>query len=341
MKKVLLPILTLFTFLGMQAQEAATVVFTENGELFTLYLNGVKQNEAPQSSIELNDLKMEFYQSRIDFEDPAFADFSNKNFAVKKGMVVSYMIKRNRKGEFVLRYQSETAMTDEQAAPALSTPPRPAPPTSPTPVMERTETVQETVIETETGVENVNISMDMPGVSTTTTSTTTTVKSPNGEKVKIDLKVPGVDVKFDVDMDMGMGVEIREESSVTTTTTSQTSSGGVQPRMTTGVWVDEEVEEIPDCSVASSDFSKMKAAVDAKTFADSKMTTAKQATKNKCLTCDQIKALMLLFTFEDDKLEFAQYAYDNCADRDNYYLVYDAFEFESSIDELNEYIEMR
>jgi predicted lipoprotein with Yx(FWY)xxD motif len=85
----------------------------------------------------------------------------------------------------------------------------------------------------------------------------------------------------------------------------------------------------------------MKAAVDAKTFADSKMTTAKQATKNKCLTCDQIKALMLLFTFEDDKLEFAQYAYDNCADRDNYYLLYDAFEFESSIDELNEYIEMR
>ncbi len=330
MKKVLLPILSIFACLSMQAQDASAVVFTENGELFTLYLNGVKQNESPQSNVELNGLQMEFYQSRVDFEDPALADFSNKNFAVKKGMIVSYMIKRNRKGEFVLRYQSETVLDDSHMAVETYTDQKPLPPA---PAAE------------ESDVEKVNIQMGMPGVSTssTTTTTTTTVKSPNGEeKVKIDLKVPGVDVKFDVDMDMGMDVEVREESSVTTTTT--TTSSGVQPRMTTGVWVDEEeaaVEEVPNCSVSSSDFSKMKAAVSAKTFADSKMTTAKQATKNKCLTCDQIKALMLLFTFEDDKLEFAQYAYDNCADRDNYYLLYDAFEFESSIDELNEYIEMR
>jgi hypothetical protein len=50
---------------------------------------------------------------------------------------------------------------------------------------------------------------------------------------------------------------------------------------------------------------------------------------------------MQLFTYEDSKLEFAKYAYDYTYDIDNYFMVNDAFEFETSIDELNEYIESK
>lgn len=328
MKKTYFLLICLFGYFALQAQNAASIVFAENGELFTLYLNGVKQNEIPQSNVQLNDLSSEFYQARVDFDDPAFADFSTNNFAVKRGLLVTYMIKINRKGEYVLRYQSETVMdmANEVTAPA---------PPKPTSAPVQTKEVEETQIELE---------MDTPSIETTSTTTTstTTIGTPgSSDKVKIDLKVPGVDVKFDVDMDMDMDMELREETSVTTTTT--TTQTQAQPRMTTATWVDQEQEEevVVNCAVSPSEFSKMKGAIDAKTFSDSKMTTAKQATKNKCLTCEQIKEIMLLFTFEEDKLEFAQYAYDKAMDPDSYYLVYDAFEFESSIDELNEYIEMR
>ena len=47
---------------------------------------------------------------------------------------------------------------------------------------------------------------------------------------------------------------------------------------------------------------------------------------------------MLLFTFEDTRLDLAKYAYGHTFDIGNYYKLNDAFTFESSIDELNKYI---
>ncbi|MBK9515283.1 MAG: DUF4476 domain-containing protein, partial [Flavobacteriales bacterium] len=47
------------------------------------------------------------------------------------------------------------------------------------------------------------------------------------------------------------------------------------------------------------------------------------------------------FSFEDSKLDFAKYAYDRTYDIGNYFKVNDAFTFESSMDELNEFIQAR
>ena len=47
---------------------------------------------------------------------------------------------------------------------------------------------------------------------------------------------------------------------------------------------------------------------------------------------------MNLFSFEDSKLQYAKYAYTYTFDLGNYYKVNDAFTFEMSIEELNEYI---
>lgn len=43
-------------------------------------------------------------------------------------------------------------------------------------------------------------------------------------------------------------------------------------------------------------------------------------------------------TFEENKLTIAKYAYTKTADPNNYFQLNDAFTFESSIDELNAYI---
>jgi len=93
--------------------------------------------------------------------------------------------------------------------------------------------------------------------------------------------------------------------------------------------------------MSNTEFADVKKSIEAKSFEDSKMTLAKQVGSNRCFTVDQVKGLMTLFSFEDSKLDIAKYAYERTFDIDNYYKVNDAFTFESSIDDLNEYIQAR
>jgi hypothetical protein len=51
--------------------------------------------------------------------------------------------------------------------------------------------------------------------------------------------------------------------------------------------------------------------------------------------------ILQLFTFEDNKLELAKFAYDYCIDRENYYRVNDVFTFSSSKDELSRFLQGR
>jgi hypothetical protein len=48
---------------------------------------------------------------------------------------------------------------------------------------------------------------------------------------------------------------------------------------------------------------------------------------------------MLLFSFESTRLDFAKFAYAYTLDLRNYYKLNDAFTFESSIDDLDKYIQ--
>jgi hypothetical protein len=55
-------------------------------------------------------------------------------------------------------------------------------------------------------------------------------------------------------------------------------------------------------------------------------------------TSQQVKELLQLFTFENNKLDLAKYAYRKTMDRRNYYIVNDVFAFSNSKDELARYI---
>ena len=55
-------------------------------------------------------------------------------------------------------------------------------------------------------------------------------------------------------------------------------------------------------------------------------------------TTQQVKELMLLFTFEKNRLEIARYAYSKTVDKKNYYLVNEVLTFSSSKDELARFI---
>ena len=93
-----------------------------------------------------------------------------------------------------------------------------------------------------------------------------------------------------------------------------------------------------DYPIATQDFDEAKKSISSKSFEDSKLSIAKQIASSNCLLTTQVKDIMALFSFEDSKLQFAKYAYQYTFDVGNYYKVNDAFTFEMSINELNEYI---
>lgn len=74
------------------------------------------------------------------------------------------------------------------------------------------------------------------------------------------------------------------------------------------------------------------------TFESSKIKIASQAINTNFLTSSQVLLLLKCFTFESSKLEIAKLAYSKVIDKENFFKVNDAFTFDSSIDELNEFI---
>ena len=69
-----------------------------------------------------------------------------------------------------------------------------------------------------------------------------------------------------------------------------------------------------------------------------KLKSATQIVRVNSLTSVQVKQLVLLFSFESNKLDLAKQAYQNTVDKKNYFIINDAFSFSSSKDELNRFI---
>lgn len=72
-----------------------------------------------------------------------------------------------------------------------------------------------------------------------------------------------------------------------------------------------------------------------------KLSIARQALNNNYFDTYQIREVMSTMNFEKNRVEFAKDAYSNCVDKQNYFRVNDAFEFSSSIQELEDYIFVR
>ena len=89
-------------------------------------------------------------------------------------------------------------------------------------------------------------------------------------------------------------------------------------------------------AMGSLDFERYLEAIKSKSFEDSKLKTAKAPLRGQYLNAEQIGMVMKAFDFEATRLDFAVLAHPRCVDPNNYYLIYDAFDFELSIDELEE-----
>lgn len=299
MKKIFVIFISLLQFLSY-AQNSNLVFFTMDAKPFYVVLNGVRQNAKPETNVKITGLKQPYYKVKIIFNEPGLNEI-NKNITFNPNTETIYNIKKNKKGEYVLRYYSEVPINQ-------------APPSTPN---------QSVVVYTLT---------PPPVHSTTTITETSTTVSSSGNQ---DLNAGGMGLIND-------GNNQTSTSSTTTTTTTSTTIVHHDKIPATPV----ETYTLPGyngpvgCPVPmnNSDFYRVKESISSKDFEDSKLTIAKQVISANCLLTSQIKEIMQLFSFEDTRLELAKFAYGHTYDIGNYYQLNDAFEFETSIDELNEYI---
>ncbi len=90
-------------------------------------------------------------------------------------------------------------------------------------------------------------------------------------------------------------------------------------------------------AMSDCDFRRACEAVSRQAFDDDKLRVAQQVAVANRLSALQVRDMAKLMTFEDTKLDFAQYAYTRVIDPQNYYVVNDAFTFSSSIADLVAY----
>jgi len=96
-----------------------------------------------------------------------------------------------------------------------------------------------------------------------------------------------------------------------------------------------------DCyskSMNEKDFNDALKIISDKQFEATKVDIGKQVADANTLTCAQLREMLKTLSFEDSKIQLAEYAYDKLCDPKNFMKVYDVFSFESSIQMLQQYV---
>jgi hypothetical protein len=297
--------------------------FCQDGLKFWVIINGIKQNDTPQTNVKVSGLAASNYKAKIIFDNntiPAIEKTIYTKDAEDKYYSMSYNIKKDKNGNYVLRLNS----MDEASAPPSGQY------TTQLWVEERPATVQTN--------------------QTTTTISSNTVNNADGGNVSISAVDPMTGEGINLNMSVNTGTSgINGNGVVTTTTTTTTSTtsstSGYQDNViqTTNQpehYIMQGYNGRIGCPwpMSGADFQSAKNSIASKSFDDTRLTIAKQVTSANCLFCSQVKEIMLLFSFEATRLDFAKFAYGYVYDQGNYFKLNDAFTFESSIDELNSYI---
>jgi hypothetical protein len=288
------------------AQTSNLVLFSEKSEPFTLVLNGEQVNNVPVLNLKVTGLQSARYQMRVLFNNPSLPEF-NDFIIINAGNEATYTLVHGNPSMTELRFVNEFSLVY-----------RPIPPGN-----------QQVIPYTGP------VTFDPPPVATDIQP------APSGGSVTVDLNVGG--------QVSGIEPEVSETTTTTTTTTTITTSDETLVGTTGGTVVTDRPDPLPgytgstgcDWPMSMEEFTQAKSSIDSKSFSDSKMQVAKQVAKSNCLLSSQVKDIMGLFSFETDKLEFAKFAYDYTYDLGNYYQVNDAFSFEGSIDDLEQYLSGR
>lgn len=90
--------------------------------------------------------------------------------------------------------------------------------------------------------------------------------------------------------------------------------------------------------VSNTFFQREYGTISTTTNSTSKLSYAITLANNNCLSASQVKQVALLLIADQDKLDFCKAAYKNTVDKENFYDVYDAFAYFSTVFRLHDYV---
>lgn len=306
MKKIYLIAALLMPLLSFsQIQTGGNLtIFSEDGDKFFLVLNGEQQNDEAQTNIKIEDLPQPYYSAKIIFEDKTLKPIAKSAIMITdadgKMMDVTYKIKKDKTKKVKLSYYSMIPVPVDFMPPSGMYVRQWGRPYEP----------------------------DYRGGNNP--------RQNNPNTVGASVNVGGVSMNVsitDPDMQMSSSQSSSHHSTHTTTTTTTTSGGYGQ---TQGGYGNTRGCTWP---MNATDFAAAKKTITQSSFDDTKLTTAKSIVSNNCVSTDQVVQLCNLFSFEDNKLEFAKFAYRYTTDPRNYFKVNDVFSFSSNKEELSEFVQ--
>jgi hypothetical protein len=89
------------------------------------------------------------------------------------------------------------------------------------------------------------------------------------------------------------------------------------------------------------EFAMMKDQIKQNTLEKGRLETAKQMTQENILTAIQVAEIARLFNFDNNRLDFAKFAFEYTYDRDAYHVVGDVFVFQKNKEDLQRYIQTK
>ncbi len=313
MKKLLSTLsLCILTIVAFAQSGSNLVVFSEDGYKFYLVLNGIRQNELAQTNVRVTGLNQPYYSAIIIFEDKTQPSIDKKNLYVvdvadNANLEVTYKIKKNSKSQNVLRFFSGVPI-------AQAMPPNPQ------------------------VIEYNYITTPMPQIGTTVITQQVTTTTTNGNNTNVSVGTNGMGVG--INMNVNVNDPAYNETTTTTTTTynsTTTTNANINTSSNNNTSIQQQNNN--NCNgnyaMSSSNFSAAKNTISKQSFDETKLSTAQQIISSNCLTAAQIKEIMLLFSFEETRLTLAKESHSRCVDKNNYFLLNDAFNFSSSVEELN------
>ncbi len=316
MKNVIVFLATIFAISNVYSQGLLTF-FTKEGEKFWVIVDGKKINNEPNYLIEKIPVEMPYGKVKIIFEDTKLGSVDKTYHVVdvnNNWCHVKYMIKKGKKGKYEIRDLDATYIVLNSTQENVSQPAQ----QNQSQVQPQQSQIQQTVTQVTPPTTNIDAGVNV-------------IETPTG--VQVQMNLPTIQQTTNVVSHQTITTTSPSTTTVPTQTTI-TSTPATKPSV------------LPNNSgpigcpkpMSDQDFQTALSTIKSKSFEDSKLNVAKQITNSNCLLSSQVREIMKTFNFEDSRLEFAKYAYNYTYDKGNYFKVNDAFKFETSIDELNNFI---
>lgn len=321
-RKITFLSILLFTFFASAQIIPAghLTIFSEDGDKFQLILNGELINDIPQTNLRVEDLNQPYYNAKVVFENKTLLEISKNNLMLADvdGIFgdVTYKIKRdkNKAGKMKMNYFSSMPVVQGYLPP------------SNVHVIHYGQP-REVII--------VKEQQQIP-VRGEVTQTTTTTTQTGGVNVGVGINVGGINMGVSINDSMGGEVVTQ-----TTTTTSSSNTGNNNNNNNNNHYDSTPIGCNGNSCMTSGNFNAALSTIKKQNFEDTKLKTAKQVITSNCLNVDQIILIANLFNFEDNKLDFAKFAYDYCIEQKNYFKLNGIFNFSSNADELSDYVQSK